>query len=207
MRIALVLILLSLGILGCGIEDSAGLGGAILGQVKTCDTTNGDITPHWEPGERCIAVSYEPALSPYLGELQAGLLPWSSLACSRLCFSAPEAIERGNEVVPTGWMHFRAISAQGGQFTLAVLHFRQDRGKVLNGVVSVAIDALSDLPLESRAGVWTSAVAQGLGLPTSEGGPSARARTTQDLVAEPTAEDTEVFCGFYGAGGICALLP
>lgn len=190
----LILALLPL-VAGCGLENTTALSFGI--QAQTCDTSNGDSTPHWAPGKSCIAVSYEPSLSPYLAGLQAGLDAWSKVDCSRLCFEAPEAIGRGDEVVPTGWMHFQRLSSTGNQTGGSELNYRQDSGNVLHSVVSIATDVLDELPDEAQGGAWAAAVAEGLGLPSFDGG----------IVAEPTAEDVAVFCGFYGPGGICALLP
>jgi len=192
---------------GCGLDDTSPLGSGTLAQVQTCDTRNGEQTPHWEPAQRCIGISYEPSLSPYLDDLQAGLDAWSRLSCSRLCFEAPEAIERGDTIDGVGWIHFQPTTSPQPQVRQTELRYREDSGKVLIGIVSVSPGQLERLPPDIQRGVWVAAVAEALGLPSSDGGTSARARDLDDLSEVPTSEDAEAFCGFYGEGGICALLP
>lgn len=192
---------------GCGLDDTSPLGSDTLAQVQTCDSKNGDRTPHWEPAQRCIAVSYEPSLSPYLDDLQAGLDAWSRLSCSRLCFEAPEALGRGDTIDGIGWIHFRPATSLPPQGRQTEVRFREDSGKVLISIVSIAPGQLEQLPPSVQRGMWVAAVAEALGLPSSDRGASARARLLDDLVPTPTPDDVEAFCGFYGEGGVCALLP
>ncbi len=192
---------------GCGLDDSSLLGSGTSAQVQTCDSRNGERIPHWEPAQGCIGISYEPTLSPYLDDLQAGLDAWSNLSCSRLCFEAPEALQRGDTIDGTGWIHFQPTASPLPQARQTELRYREDSGKVIIGIVSIAPDQLERQPPAIRRAVWVAAVAEALGLASSDRGISARARVLDDLIETPTPEDAEAFCGFYGEGGICALLP
>lgn len=52
-------------------------------------STAGGPTLHWSLAEGCVAVTYDPALAPHLGPLQAAVTSWNGLACGRLCYAAP----------------------------------------------------------------------------------------------------------------------
>lgn len=199
-------LILLLGLVACDNAETRRLGGRSL-TPSGCFHQNGEVALHWAPGDRCLPVTYDPALEGYTEVLDAALEAWTAQPCSGLCFEAPQPrrLERGEH--PDGQLHLApSTTRERPQFVQAVLRSKTDTLQLISAVGYVDAEALDPLRPELRLGALTGLIGHMLGLPhTTSGAPSVLTRDLMNLSARPSTEDIELFCKVYGEDGVCAL--
>lgn len=195
-----------LGLVACGQAETSRLGGQGL-TPNGCYFENGEVALHWAPGDRCLGVSYDPALEAYAETIDVALAAWADLECSGLCFEAPRPMRLAPDEHPEGRLHLApSTAAEGEQIVQSVLRSRTDSLELVSAIGYLDAEVLDGFDAERRAGAITGAIGHLLGLPHAPSGASSvLTRNLADLAPAPTEADAATFCKVYGEGGVCAL--